>query len=132
MMVTIQFRPVPGVTMITSCQHSRKSLRHAALENRARLEWCQGGEVIDSSARLINVSEGGILLDAENSPPPGQTAWCRLEEPTPTDWIKVKVVRRGAPREIGLSFLTACPFDFTMAATLGLNFDALFLGLGSC
>lgn len=109
--------------MITS---RRTSDRHAVLENRARLTWWVGGEGHESAARLVNLSEGGALFIAESPPPLHHAVWCRLEEPTRTDWIKAIVVRHGEAQEIGLSFPTACPFDFTIAATLGLNFDSLF------
>jgi PilZ domain len=112
--------------MILSGPNSRTSPRHTALENYARLEWWQGDRVYDSPARLVNISEGGALLIVEKSPPLEQTIWCRLEEPTPTDWIRANVVRHGDPREIALTFPASCPFDFSLAATLGLNFDSLF------
>jgi hypothetical protein len=112
--------------MITSCRDSRTSPRHSVLENRARLEWCEGSEVYRAAARLVNLCEGGALLITEGMPPLDHPVWCRLEEPTPTDWIRAKVVRHGGDREVGLSFPTSCPYDFGLAATLGLNFDSLF------
>jgi hypothetical protein len=119
-------RTARGVAMVTSCPDSRTSPRRSVLENRTRLEWCEGGEVYESAARLINLSEGGALLIAESPPPLGHVVWCRLEAPTPTDWIRANVIRQGDAREIGLSFPASCPDDFTLAATLGLNFDSLF------
>ncbi|MBV8317628.1 MAG: hypothetical protein JOZ53_22025, partial [Planctomycetaceae bacterium] len=44
--------------------------------------------------------------------------------------IKARVVRPGGFRQVALEFLSSCPFDFTLAATQGLNFDALFRDAG--
>src|SRR5262245_4391936 len=114
-------RPACGDSMIKSCDDSRTSPRQAALENRARLEWWHRGEFYESDARLVNISDGGALLISEITPPLTHTVWCLLKEPTRTEWIKASVVRHGDAQEIGLAFPTSCPFDFNLAATLGLN-----------
>ena len=118
--------------MIATTQDCRTSARHATVENRARLEWWEGNQIHESDAQLVNISDGGALLIAESPPPLHQAVWCRLSEPTPTDWIKASVVRHGEPREIGLSFPASCPFDFILTTTLGLTFDYLFQGPGWC
>ncbi|MBV8318079.1 MAG: hypothetical protein JOZ53_24310 [Planctomycetaceae bacterium] len=79
---------------------------------------------------MVDIGEGGALLDVESPPPLHQTVGCRLKEPAPTDWIKARVVRPGGFRQVALEFLSSWPFDFTLAAILGLNFDALFRDAG--
>ncbi|MBV8677896.1 MAG: hypothetical protein JO355_12110 [Planctomycetaceae bacterium] len=49
---------------------------------------------------MINISEGGALLDVESAPPLHQADWCRLKGPAPTDWIKARVVRHGGFRQV--------------------------------
>jgi hypothetical protein len=112
--------------MIASGQNCRASVRHQGVVNRARIEWWEGGEIRGSVARLVDLSAGGALLIAEDPPPLRQTVWCCLEAPASTDWIKANVVRHGQAREVGLSFSDSCPTDFTLAATLGLDFNPLF------
>jgi hypothetical protein len=97
-----------------------------ARTNLACVEWLEGGEILGTAARLVDVSEGGALFLADHRPPLHLTVWCRLEGPAPTDWLTARIVRHGAEHEVGLAFADACRFDFTMAATLGLNFDSLF------
>ena len=79
---------------------------------------------------MVDIGEGGALLDVESPPPLHQTVGCRLKEPAPTDWIKARVVRPGGFRQVALEFLSSWPFDFTLAATQGINFDALYHGAG--
>jgi hypothetical protein len=103
----------------------RSGERLPAVRNRTRLEWWTKQKPHETSARLVNISEGGALLVAEEAPPLKQDVWLRLEEPTPTDWIKATVLRRGEPDETVLSFPEGCPYDFYMAAVFGFNLDGL-------
>jgi PilZ domain len=111
--------------MILTSSNRRSSPRQSAAENRARLEWWDAGQFHESDARLADISEGGALVVVESPPPLDATVWCSLGEPTPTDWVKAMVVRHGDGNHVGLSFPTSCPFDFRLAATLGVNFESL-------
>jgi hypothetical protein len=111
--------------MSTPSPDRRRSARHVARKNLACLLWSEG-EIRESAARLIDVSEGGALFLADHRPPLHLTVCCRLEGPAPTDWVTARVVRHRGEHEVGLAFTDACRFDFTLAATLGLNFDSLF------
>jgi hypothetical protein len=112
--------------MTVASSDRRKSARQGARTNRACLEWSEGGEIRESAARLVDVGQGGALFLTESPPPLHQTVWCRLEGPAPTDWVPAKVVRHRGEHEVALAFADACRLDFTLAATLGLNFDSLF------
>jgi hypothetical protein len=116
--------------MTTPSRDRRRSARLVARKNLACLEWLEGGEILGSAARLADVSEGGALFLADHRPPLHLTVCCRLEGPASTDWVTARVVRHGGEREVGLAFTDACRFDFTLAATLGLNFDSLFCVAG--
>jgi hypothetical protein len=111
---------------MTASSDRRRSARHVARKNLACVEWLEGGEIRESAARLVNVGQGGALFLTDSSPPLFKTIWCRLDEPAPTDWVTARVVRHGGENEIGVEFTDACRLDFTLAATLGLNFDSLF------
>jgi hypothetical protein len=112
--------------MSTPSPDRRRSARHVARMNLASLWWSEGGEIRESAARLVDVGQGGALFLTNSPPPLFKTIWCRLDEPAPTDWVTARVIRHGGEHEIGVEFTDACRFDFTMAATLGLNFDSLF------
>lgn len=111
--------------MPLSSPNRRTSPRQTAAVNRARLEWWDEGQFHESYAQLSDISEGGALLVAENPPPLDATVWCSLGEPTPTDWVKAVVVRLNAGNQVGLAFPDPCPFDFRLAATLGVSFGSL-------
>jgi hypothetical protein len=95
----------------------RASGRHAVVPNLVRLEWWERGESRSSPGRLIDISREGALLQADEPPPVGQVVWCHLEEPTRTDWVKMRVVRSGVDRLAGVLFPDPCPDDFYLAAT---------------
>jgi hypothetical protein len=103
----------------------RESDRQSVVVNRARLEWWEKDAAYESPATLVNISQGGALLIAENPPPVDQQVWLRFEEPTTTDWVKARVVRNDSSPTTGLAFPQPCPYDFYMAAVLGFNLDGL-------
>ena len=51
----------------------------------------------------------------------GDRAEGKLEEPTRTDWVKMRVAWRSDYREAGVLFPESCPDDFYLAVTLGIN-----------
>ncbi len=112
--------------MTARISDGRTSARQKAHANRARLEWVEGGVERESPARLVNLGGTGALFVAETPPPLRQTVWCRLEGPSATDWVEASVVRHGGTSEVGVSFRASCPYDFTLAATLGISFDSFF------
>jgi hypothetical protein len=85
--------------------------RRSAITNRARLEWSDGPEFVKTSARLIDISQGGASFIAEMPPPPGHDVWVRLEVPRLTGWVSARVVRLDGPAVGGLSFSGYCPHD---------------------
>ena len=112
--------------MIDLTSERRTSERQSAVTRRARVEWWMAGELHESAGRLVNFSEMGALLLADTLPPLHQTAWVRLDDPSPTDWIKTRVVRHSGMHEFAVDFTSPCFLDFTLAATLGLDFDSFF------
>jgi predicted component of type VI protein secretion system len=72
-----------------------------------------------SSARLVDISQTGVLVLSEAVPPPGERLWLRLETPQVTDWVEV-VLKGSTPQAPGahrvrLAFRDACPYDIFKA-----------------
>jgi PilZ domain len=82
----------------------RSAERHPACDNQARFLWADGPEIVESPARLIDVSQGGAGFVSEVPPPQGRDVCFKLESPRKTGWILAHVVRSGESSEGGLSF----------------------------
>jgi pSer/pThr/pTyr-binding forkhead associated (FHA) protein len=72
-----------------------------------------------SPARLVNISQTGVLVLSESVPPADAQVWLRLETPQPSDWIEV-VIKGAIPADAGmyrvrLAFREACPYDLFKA-----------------
>jgi pSer/pThr/pTyr-binding forkhead associated (FHA) protein len=72
-----------------------------------------------SGARLVDISQTGMLVLSERIPPADQRLWLRLENPLISDWVEV--VLKGATHanqgghSVRLAFREACPYDFFKA-----------------
>ena len=95
----------------------RRTRRHPAGDNRARIEWADGPDFLDTPARLLDISQGGAGFVAESPPAPGRDVWLRLEAPRLTGWVSAKVVRLDGSAEGGLSFSGFCPHDLIAGLT---------------
>ncbi len=67
-------------------------------------------------ARLLDISQTGMLVLSTDPPPAGLPIWLRLETPQVTDWVEV-VIKAMTPATDGahrlrLAFREACPYDF--------------------
>jgi hypothetical protein len=82
----------------------RRAPRYPAVPNTAFLAWLEGERTRVCTARLLNISNVGASVLADDIPAEWVPAWMRLEEPTPTGWVKVKVARRDSARRAGLDF----------------------------
>ena len=91
--------------------------RFSARDNRARLEWVEGPDLLDTPARLIDISQGGASFVAELPPPPGSDVWLRLEVPSLTGWVSARIVRLDGPTKGGLSFSGYCPHELIASLT---------------
>ncbi|KAL8931158.1 MAG: hypothetical protein Q9211_007187 [Gyalolechia sp. 1 TL-2023] len=101
----------------------RRHARQETLGNAGRLEWAERGNYREARITLHDISRGGARIVAECTPLRDRRSWIRLEKPAPTGWISVNVIRLGESLEAGLVFSDECPFDFLLAATLGIGFD---------
>ncbi len=95
----------------------RRTARRPALDNRAVLEWAEGPDLLDTPARLVEISQGGAGFVAERPPPPGRDVWLRLEAPRSTGWVSARVVRLEGPTQGGLAFSGYCPHDLIAGLT---------------
>jgi hypothetical protein len=73
----------------------RRTRRRPARGNQARLEWAVGGDFHGTTARLIDISQGGASFVAAEPPPMGIAVWVRLEAPRLTGWVSARVARLG-------------------------------------
>jgi hypothetical protein len=103
----------------------RRTVRHPARHNSARLEWADGRDFLEMKIRLVDVSHGGARFVSAEAPPLDRQVWLRLERPVATGWVSAKVVRVGESFESGLSFTGYCPFDLFEGATAGIGFGNL-------
>lgn len=100
----------------------RRTSRHPARDNRARLEWAEGAEFQGTEARIVDISQGGARFVADEAPPADRQVWLRLEMPALTGWVSAKVIRLDESLGAGLAFCGYCPFDLFRAATSGGGF----------
>jgi pSer/pThr/pTyr-binding forkhead associated (FHA) protein len=100
-----------------STQERRASCRYPVTDAEAVLSWSLQSRV--SNARLLDISQTGVLVLSEAVPPAGERIWFRLETPQITDWVEV-VPKGSAPGTAGahrvrLAFREACPYDIFRA-----------------
>ena len=88
-----------------------------ARDNLARIEWAEGPDFVGTPVRLIDISSEGAGFVAELPPRRGQALWLRLEVPSLTEWVSVRVVWLDATNRGGLSFSGSCPHDLIASLT---------------
>lgn len=111
---------------MTSNTDRRTSRRFPAVQNLATLEWTDGLSNRTSRARVINVSQGGALLEGSLDVKGDEILWLRLDEPATTGWVGARVVRQVDQEQAAVAFLEPCPFDFLQSATLGIGLNNLY------
>jgi hypothetical protein len=105
----------------------RAFARGTALSNRSRLELTTADGRRRIEASLLNVSRGGTLMSATETPDLHTPVLIRIESPVKTDWVAAVVVRLASLGQVALSFIEPCADDFLLAAWVGLDFT-LMLG----
>lgn len=78
-----------------------------------------------TSARLVNVSQGGALLEVSEDLRDAQALWIRLEEPTTSAWVGARLVRVEPKERAAVAFHQPCPFDFLESARQGISLGNL-------
>ncbi len=97
----------------------RRSIRCPASENRAILEWLDERGFHRAEARLINLSETGVLVETREQPQAGMPVWLQLVQPLPSGVVRATVVRADGPERVGLTFQDRCPPELHRALTIG-------------
>ena len=67
-------------------------------------------------ARLLDISQTGVLVLSAKVPPIDRRIWLRLESPQITDWVEVELKGASAAdpetHQVRLAFRESCPYDF--------------------
>jgi hypothetical protein len=102
----------------------RRCVRRPVAASRATLEWLTRDGLRSVGARLLDVSDEGMLLEAEEAPGAGQPVWLRFHEPMPSRTIGATAVRADVAHRVGLRLHGPCPPEVDRLVTTGF-------GLGS-
>ncbi len=94
----------------------RRNTRYAAALEEAWIGWWEEGRFVESPARLVNVSSGGALVEAEHAPRVRKSVWICLVAPERTGWVEGLVLdARNTPegvRHVRIRFREVCPYAF--------------------
>jgi hypothetical protein len=102
-----------------SAQERRVSCRYPVDDALALLSWWEPMQSRVCGARLVDISQTGVLVLSEAVPPADERVWLRLETPQVTDWVEV--VPKGSTPEgpgahrVRFAFREACPYDIFKA-----------------
>jgi hypothetical protein len=96
-----------------------------AVANEIVLEWQDSVGNCCFRGTMIDISGGGARIKADSQAQNSSQVSIRLKRPFKTDCVAARVVWREG-QAMGLSFVDACPWDFNLAATMGLDFNGLF------
>jgi hypothetical protein len=99
--------------------------------NLAVLEWRDRSQTRSSEGNILNISNHGALVFSDSFPRLGENVLIRLKRPFRTDWTSSIVVRHDQQDEVAVDFNTGCPYDLTLAATLGIDIISNVLGLAA-
>jgi hypothetical protein len=80
-------------------------------DNRARILWDEGPAPLETRARLVDISLGGVGFVSDLPLPTGRDVCIRLEAPKKTGWVLARVARTDGAKEGGLSFSRYLPHD---------------------
>jgi hypothetical protein len=104
----------------------RKHERLETIENEIVLEWQEPTTTCSSEGKIVNISDGGALVVSDSLVELNGRVFLQMKTPVKTDRIGARVVRRGRNHELGMEFTDACPGDFRLAVTMGIDFKGLF------
>ena len=110
---------------MSSTFERRAHRRLPALSNRSSLEWWDGRATRMIATTVLNISEGGVLVELDQHAPIANPVWLRLDAPARTNWIAGRVVHRDGGKVAGIRFDDRCPRDFYEAALQGIDFGHL-------
>lgn len=114
----------PFLSATTVAEERRLVPRFVTLEYRSWLGWRQGTTMIATAARLLDISQAGIAVEAEDLPPTGVDIWFCLSPGEDRDCVAGEVVgsekgARGRYR-IRIAFWAPCPARLFHEAIHGL------------
>lgn len=102
---------------ISEDSERRDSVRHAVCDNRALVGWMAGEQLIETPARIKDISLRGARLELDQMPPSHITkVMMRLDQPTDCDWMDSVVAwcrmkSRDRGHEVGLTFENFLSYD---------------------
>ena len=90
--------------------------RYPALDNTSQVGWRHDGQLVTSSAQLMDVSRDGMLVLVDDDPPRGIPIMIRLLSPTVTAWFEARVAESQAmhqgPYQLRLVLINGLPPSF--------------------
>lgn len=98
----------------------RGAPRFPAVDNTAELGWYANEELNTTAAQLMDVSQNGLLVLADDAPNGEGAVLVRLLQPVATEWVEANLVEatrtRFGPYQIRLSFPETPSPDFLVIA----------------
>jgi PilZ domain len=106
-------------------KENRQSFRYDPVQSLVYLGWWEEPGFHTVAAELKNLSHGGALLVAPDSPPEGEALWVCMTGMPGGDWAGVTVVsvteRSPTQVEIRLRFVEMCPYEMFTLAVHGIS-----------
>ncbi len=100
----------------------RAAVRSETVNNQTSVQFMDWRDRRITRSRLLNISETGGLILADQAPPLYRPLWVRVENAPGAGWIAAEPVRFGRSKEIGIRFYRPCPRNFFLGATLPESF----------
>ena len=87
----------------------RGAPRYPAVDNTAELGWYSNGELCTTAAQLMDVSQSGLLVLADDAPQGDNSVLVRLLQPVSSVWVEAQLIEavrtRFGPFQVRLTFV---------------------------
>ena len=107
---------------MTAAIERRAAVRSETVNKQTSVQFMDWTERRITRSKLVNISETGGLILADQVPPLYRPLWVRVETAPAAGWIAAEPVRFGRPNEVGIRFYRPCPRNFFLGAMLSDSF----------
>ncbi|QDV38943.1 DnaJ domain-containing protein [Tautonia plasticadhaerens] len=94
--------------MVDKASDRRRWPRFSAADSRVRLGWWKGGAYQTTTARLVNISRGGAVVEADALPPKEGSVWICSTSRGDAGWVEAELrpamIRPRGPHRLRLIF----------------------------